>query len=131
MAYPSSVKPTSRSVRLGDYPVRSFRAQNGKELRLLYGNRRSGQELELTYENISDSNVVGFTAHYEDMKGTHGSFDLPQVVFTGWNRVSGGSSGSPFQEPQNNLYRFADAPQITSVRPGVSTVVVRLVSVIR
>jgi len=127
MAYPSSVVPTSRSVRLGDYPVRSFRAQNGKELRMLYGNRRSGQELELTYENISDSDVVGFTAHYEDMKGTHGSFDVPTSNFDGW----GANVASPFQEPQNNLYRFADAPQITSVRPGRSTVVVRLVSVIR
>jgi len=127
MAYPSSVVPTSRSVRLGDYPVRSFRAQNGKELRLLYGNRRSGQELELTYENIADSNVVGFMSHYEDMKGTHGSFDVPSINFQGWNA----GVNSPFQEPQNNLYRFADAPQITSVRPGRSTVVVRLVSVIR
>jgi hypothetical protein len=127
MAYPSSVVPTSRSVRLGDYPVRSFRAQNGKELRLLYGNRRSGQELELTYENIADGDVVGFMAHYEDMKGTHGSFDVPASNFGGW----GANVASPFQEPQNNLYRFADAPQITSVRPGRSTVVVRLVSVIR
>lgn len=126
MAFPS-IRPTSRSVRLGDFPVKTFRAQNGREYRILYGNKRTGQELELTYENIPDSRANDFFGHYKDMNGTYKTFDIGSDARAGWAP----SGTTPFSEPDSSLYRYADAPQITSVRPGISTVTVRLVSVLR
>ena len=131
MAYPD-LKPTARSVRFGDWPVKTFRAQNGKELRLLYGNKRTGAELELTYDNIEDSQAAQFLSHYEDMRGSYEAFEVSAASRAGWNRDPGGPRfGTPFNEPDDNRYRYADAPAITSVRPGRSSVTVRLVSVLR
>lgn len=127
MAFPN-LSPTARSVRLGDWPVKSFRAQNGKEYRVVYGDKRTGQELELTYENISDSDANDFVGHYNSSKGTYDTFTIEANTRAGW----GVGGTTPFDPPSSaSLYRYADAPQITSVRPGRSTVTVRLVSVLR
>jgi hypothetical protein len=126
MAFPD-LKPTARSVRLGDWPVKSFRSQNGKEYRVVYGDKRVGQELELTFENISDSNANDFIGHYNSSKGTYDTFTIEPNTRAGWGL--GGTT--PFDAPNASLYRYAEAPQITSVRPGRSTVTVRLVSVLR
>lgn len=131
MAFPD-LKPTSRSVRLGDFPVKSFRSQNGFEYRVLYGNKRTGAELELKYENIADNLAAQFLTHYNDKRGTYEEFEVSQFSRAGWDSDPNGPRfGTPFNEPDNSRYRYAEAPQITSVRPGLSTVTVRLVSVLR
>lgn len=122
MAFPD-LKPTSRSVTLGDWPVKSYRAQNGKELRLLYGDKRTGAELELSYENISDGDAASFLTHYDEVKGTYIIFDIEP------NTRAGSTNSAPLNAPPSNRYRYAGPPQISSVRPGRSTVTVRLVSV--
>ena len=129
MAYPD-LEPTSRSVSLGDWPVKTFRSQAGKEVRVLYGNRRTGAELQLTYENIADGDANGFLSHYEDMRGTYDHFTVGAATSAGWERNRRPGT-TPFTEPQASRYRFAEAPQIASVRPGRSTVTVRLVSVLQ
>ena len=130
MAFPD-LRPTSRSAKLGDWPVKTYRAQNGREMRFLYGNRRTGTELELSYENIADSQAGDFLSHFEDVKGTYGTFDIRDETRAGWNRNAAPGSAPPFDPPTGNKYRYADAPQISSVRPGRSTVTVRLVSVLQ
>lgn len=129
MAFPD-LKPTNRSVSLGDWPVKTYRAQNGKELRLLYGDKRTGAELNLTYDNLEDSEAEQFFTHYNDMRGSYGVFEASVASRAGWNRDQNGQRfGTPFNEPDNNRYRYAEPPQISSVRPGRSSVTVRLVSV--
>ena len=54
MAFPS-LAPTSRSFSAGDYPVKTFKSQNGAEVRILYGNSRTDVKLQLSYENIGDA----------------------------------------------------------------------------
>ena len=48
MAYPD-IRPTSRSFDPGNWPVRT-NAQNGAEVRLLYGSQRYNK-LQLSYQN--------------------------------------------------------------------------------
>ena len=47
--------PTSRSFEAGDYPVKTFKAQNGAEHRILYGSNRTNMKLSLTFANITDA----------------------------------------------------------------------------
>jgi len=84
MDFPALV-PSSRNYSSGDYAVRTFRSQSGAESRILYGDTRFGATLELQYQNITDKNAQTFVGHYENEKGTFGTFELPIRVFEGWS----------------------------------------------
>jgi hypothetical protein len=76
MAYPA-LRPTSRDFDPGSYPVKSFRAQSGAEVRILYGSRRTDQALTLAYDNIPDSDAQQFVTHFDEVFGTFSTFALP------------------------------------------------------
>ena len=117
-----NLRPSSRTFNPGDYPVKLFRTQSGAESRILYGNKRVGGTLELTYQNISDADADLFISSYDTTKGTFSAFDLPDNAKTGWT-----GNSSTFV-PQSGLrYRYAEPPDIASVKPGRSTVTIRLV----
>ena len=124
MAFPN-LEPTSRSFESGDYPVRTFKAQNGKEHRILYGSNRTNMKLSLTYANVTDANAELFLDHFDEMKGTFTTFG-----------ISGGKAGWAGNEDaigavtHGNAYRYESAPQLVQVRPGISTVTVNLIGVL-
>ena len=121
MAFPS-LPPTSRSFNPGDYPIKQFRAQSGAEVRILYGDSRTGMTLELSYDNITDSNAELFLTHYNETKGTYGTFAIPSGVKTGWT-----GTATAIDVNSVSAWRYADAPSVTAVRPGRSSVRVQLV----
>jgi len=125
MAFPS-LSPTARAFEPGDWPVRTYEALSGAEVRIRYGNKRTGAKLSLSYDNITDTQAQEFLTHYIDTQGTFIAFNVPAAIRTGWTGASNafdpGSTGA--------LYRYAQAPQVTAVRPGVSTVQVELVGVV-
>ena len=128
MPYPA-IRPTGRSFDPGNWPVRTYNSQNGAEVRLLYGSKRYNLKLSLTYTNISDTGAAQFLAHYEETTGTFSTFqfepDARVALFTGWQGDAGALS-----PPLGVDWRYAEAPKIESVRPGISTVTVSLVGVI-
>lgn len=124
MAFPSLV-PTNRAFNAGDYPIKTFKAQSGAEIRILYGNQRTGMTLELGYDNISDSEAQAFIDHYDDMNGSFSTFALPSIVKTGWTGAT-----TTIDATSGNAWRYSEAPQITSVKPGVSSVQVQLIGVL-
>lgn len=124
MAFPSLV-PTSRNFNPGDYPIKQFRSQSGAEVRILYGDARTGMTLELSYDNISDANADLFLAHYNDVKGTYNTFAIPDEVKTGWS-----GSSSSIDAAGVNAWRYAEPPAVTAVRPGRSSVRVQLIGVL-
>jgi hypothetical protein len=131
MPYPTALAPTSRSFSAGDYPVKTFKSQSGAETRILYGSRRTNLKLSLTYENITDANAELFINHYDETQGTFASFDVASVstndgAKTGWQ----GNSTVIGATSSGNVYRYESAPQLTQVRPGVSTVTVNLIGVL-
>jgi hypothetical protein len=125
MPFPS-IAPASRNYKPGDWPVKTYSALSGAEVRIRYGNRRTGAELSLGYSNITDAQAQQFLTHYTETEGTFRTFSLPSSVTTGWRGTaiafSPGSSGA--------AYRYAGPPEITSVRPGVSNVSVDLLGVV-
>jgi hypothetical protein len=124
MAFPS-LTPTSRNFNPGDYPIKQFRSQSGAEVRILYGDARTGMALELAYDNISDSNAELFLTHYNDVKGTYNTFTIPSSVKTGWT-----GTDSAIDVSGLNAWRYAEAPAVTAVRPGRSSVRVQLIGVL-
>ena len=54
MPFPE-LKPTSRDFKPGTYAIKTFNAQSGAEVRILYGDTRTKMELSLGYDNISDT----------------------------------------------------------------------------
>ena len=125
MAFPT-LKPASRNVTTGDYPVKTFKSQSGVEVRILYGSKRTGMTLNLSYENIADTSADDFVAHYDEVRGTFSTFTLPTELLTGWQ----GSASAIDASGTGNQWRYESAPQITSVRPGISNVTVTLVGVL-
>jgi hypothetical protein len=124
MAYPAYA-PTSRSFGAGDYQYKTYKAQNGKEVRILYGDKRTGMTLDLGYDNIADTEADDFITHYDETKGGFTSFTLPAAFRTGW-----GGNSAAIDAATGNQWRYDGPPQITSVRPGISSVTVKLVGVL-
>ena len=124
MAFPAYA-PTGRSFQAGDYPYKSFQSQSGKEIRILYGDKRTGMTLDLSYDNIADTQADDFIAHYDETKGGFSSFTLPAAFRTGWS-----GNTAAIDAAVGNQWRYEQPPAITSVRPGISSVTVKLVGVL-
>jgi len=124
MAFPT-LQPTSRVYDPGDWPVKKYSALSGAEIRIRYGTLRTNAKLSLSYENIPDSLAEQFLTHYYSVTGTFSTFTVPASVSAGWQ----GSSASLNSGSAGTAFRYDRAPQITSVRPGVSTVQVELLGV--
>ena len=125
MAFPA-LTPTSRSFESGDFPIKTFKAQNGAETRILYGSNRTNMKLQLSYANITDAEAEQFLDHYEEVRGTFDTFNLGQAARGGWK----GNSDALGAQATGNEYRYENPPQLVQVRPGVSTVTVNLIGVI-
>jgi hypothetical protein len=126
MAFPNLV-PTSRSFDAGDFPIKTFKAQNGTEVRILYGSNRTNMKMVLTYSNITDANAALFLNHYNsETSGTFNTFDIASNTRSGWTALDSylGATGS------GNKWRYENAPQQVQVRPGISTVTVNLIGVL-
>lgn len=124
MAFPTH-KPTGRSFNAGDYSYKKFLSQSGKEVRILYGDKRTGMQLQLVYENVNDTAADDFVAHYDEVKGGFDTFVLPSEFKAGWN-----GDASAIDAVSGNRWRYESAPSISSVRPGISSVTVNLVGVL-
>jgi hypothetical protein len=124
MTFPALV-PTSRNFTPGDYPIRQYRAQSGAEVRILYGDSRTGMTLELSYDNIADAQAELFLDHYNAVKGTYGTFAISSNAKGGW---SGGSSALDVSGV--NQWRYSASPDVVAVRPGRSSVRVSLIGVL-
>lgn len=124
MTFPS-IAPTGRQFNAGDWPVKTYKSQSGAELRILYGSKRTGMQLELDYENISDAQAEQFLTHYDSTFGTYQTFTLPAEVRAGWS----GTQPSIDAATGNN-WRYSEQPLITAVKPGRSSVKVSLIGVL-
>lgn len=123
MAFPD-IKPASREYNPGDWPVKRYNSNSGVEVRMLYGSRRVNAQLRLGYENITDANAQSFLDDFNAQIGTYSTFTLPTNVFAGWS-----GSRSSIDAPPNTQWRYEEAPRVTSVYPGLSSVQVSLVAV--
>jgi hypothetical protein len=127
MAFPTLV-PSSRAFDAGDWPIKTYKAQSGAEVRILYGNRRTNMTLALQYKNITDANAELFLDHFNEMLGTYTTFLIPtgDGARTGWT----GNVDALGASTHGNRWRYAEPPTVDSVKPGISNVSVKLVGVL-
>ena len=127
-AFPGLV-PSSRSFDLGDWPISKFRSINGSEIRIKYGDSETEAKVALSYENIEDSEVDQFIAHYRECQGTYKRFPLDQKIYSGWKGMATTGEIQAFR-PENARWRYEGPPKIANIRPGISSVQVSLIAVI-
>ena len=130
IAFPRLI-PSARSYTPGDYPQTDFTAQNGATTVVRFGNRRVNSKLSLTFNNIPDSDAASILQHYEQVnRDWNSAFFLPLVSVTagvkdttldGFMREHGGSGLQ---------YRYASAPKVQSVFPGVSSVTCEFIGIL-
>jgi len=124
MAFPT-LTPTSREFSPGAWPIKNYNSQSGAEIRILYGSQRTNAKLGLSYENVTDANAQLFIDDFNSNIGTLRTFTLPSATQNGWN-----GSAATLDAPPGTKWRYESEPQIRSVRPGRSSVTVKLVAVI-
>ena len=128
MDYPVKHAPSSRQFDAGDFPVKQYIAQDGMSVRILYGSRRTGQQLSLQYSAIPDPDAEAFVQHYIEQKGTFGAWAM--TLTAGARRGWGGDYETLGVVASGNRWRYAGPPKLTSVYPGVSNVSISLVAVL-
>lgn len=130
MAFPN-IKPTTRNFTMGDYPSKTYRSLSGTIFKRAFGNKQTGYTLNLTFRNIGDTSELRSLSgtakqiidHYNDVDGTFSNFTLPARVFEGMDN----DFRALIRSPSNVKWRYAEPPQVQSVKSGVSTVTVNLV----
>ena len=68
MATFPALKPTARSLLLGDYPQGIFNALSGANVRFLRGTKRIDQRLNLSYQYITETELQLIYTHYAGKK---------------------------------------------------------------
>lgn len=116
------IKPAERSFRLGQYPVKSYRALSGATVKRAFGNRAYGYELQLSFNNITDAVTAQLIDHYEATSGGFERFTLPAELFAGMSNTL----ASKIQSPTQIKWEYINPPEVTSVINGRSTVTVNL-----
>ena len=82
-------------------------------------------KLQLQYQNIGDNQADDFIGHYDEVKGGFETFTLPDEFRAGFEGVA-----ERIDAATGNKWRYESAPQLTQVRPGISTVTVNLIGVL-
>ena len=128
MAFPTLI-PSSRQFDPGNWPVKSYNAQNGTEIRLLYGSQRFNLQINLSYTHVPDVDAEAFLAHYFGQNGTFRAFNFTTAEATA---IFGGWKGTPaaLLAPAGVEWRYDAPPKIDAVVPGISSVSVSLRGVI-
>jgi len=116
------IKPTGRSFKLGTYPTKVYRALSGATVKRSFGNRATGFELQLDYQNVGDSVIAALLAHYTTTSGGFARFTVPDVLFSGMDSTV----RSYIQAPVGIRWEYADAPAVQSVFKGISNVRITL-----
>ena len=131
MTFPTFA-PSSRQIQDMSFPVKTYKAQNGKEVRLLYGDRGSGIVLTLAYKNLTNSNAEQFLDHWREQKGNFYDFVIPTSSTNDQNGILAGylaERSKILGDPTKRRWRYAKAPEIVNEMRGRSTVRIELVSV--
>ena len=135
------IAPSRRSYTPAQYPVKAFRSESGVEVRILYGSEPTGAKLQLQYQNLLDDQAELFIEHFRAVQGTFQTFYLNSAgtdegsnidedsAKAGWNGDPSNLSKNS-GEATDNFWRYAEAPQLSSVKRGVSSVTVNLVAVL-
>lgn len=128
-AFPS-LRPTQRTISMGQPPIKEYRSLSGTIVRRSFGNKRFSYLVDLTFENIPEASVSLIWDHYHDNQNLQNGFSLPDAVFSGYstNEQIGRPEGvtSRVNRMANITWFYIEPPNVESVERSRSTVQVRL-----
>jgi hypothetical protein len=132
-AFPE-LRPTQRSLSMGQAPIKEYRALNGAIVRRNFGNQRFGYQLSLAFENINEQALSIIWDHYHDNQSMKG-FSIPDAIFSGYGAKYAADTSQSFISRANRMgsiiWYYAEPPQIESVSTSYSTVQVSLIGELR
>jgi hypothetical protein len=118
-----AIAPNALRFRAPEFPVRSNTSLSGVVSRRIFGNRGSRSTLDLTFDNISDQLAAQFLDAWNLAKGTLEILTVSSTTFSG----AGTDLLGYISDGGDQLaWHFAEAPEVQRVKPGLSSVTVRL-----
>ena len=122
--FPDYIIPTGRTYKPGKLPETEFTSRNGTTSFVQYGQNFVNAELTLNFANINDGSAFEILQHYERVLGDDFVIFDNNAGFQGMNAelIGGLQNGRGLLR-----WRYSDAPQLTSVYPGVSSVQVQFI----
>ena len=120
MAFPALI-PSARVYIPGDVPQQQQVALSGANSAYRQGNRRIGQTLGLSFNNISETDLDLIKAHYFSVDGTFGIFFLSAEI---WN----GYASPPVPLLSDYAWRYASAPAVTDGSCDLWSIEVELIT---
>ena len=85
MATFPSLIPTTRLYIQGDFPSAIQQSSNGATTGFRRGHRRINQTLQLTFDNLSETEVNLIRSHYDGQNGSFSVFFLSSTTWSGYN----------------------------------------------
>ena len=122
MATFPSLTPTTRLYTPGDFPSAIQSSSSGTTTGFRRGNRRINQTLQLTFDNLTETQVNLIRTHYD---GQSGSFEIFYLSSSTWN----GYTSPPVALVSDFAWLYANAPTISDGIVSKWNVEVELVSV--
>ena len=124
-AFPS-LKPSQRSVSMGEMPIKTYRALNGVTVRRSFGNQRFAYRVELSFDNLTEDKLALIWNHYHDDNNIRNGFSIPDSIFSGYSVNSNANSNTGFISSINRMSQivwfYAETPQVESVVLSYSNV---------
>ena len=122
MATFPSIIPTTRLYTQGDFPSAIQSSSSGATTGFRRGNRRINQTLQLTFDNLTETQVNLIRTHYD---GQNGSFKIFYLSSSTWN----GYTTPPVALVSDFAWLYAAAPTISDGITSKWNVEIELVSV--
>ena len=119
--------PTAINFKPGTYPQRSYRSLSGVVTKRTFGNAPSQATLEMSFDNIPDITANSIISHYHSQTTQNQRFKLGTPILnlsTALNTLEVGYDS-------NLRWEYANPPEVTLVRPGITNVSVSLIGEIR
>lgn len=123
MATFPAITPTAMDFTAPEFPVRSNTSLSGVVSRRIFGNRGSRSVLSLSFDNITDDNAAEILTAWNAGSGSLDALTVPTEVFDGADTAL---SDYLTAGGDDLTWHFAEAPRVTRVKPGISTVRVTL-----
>jgi hypothetical protein len=120
MTFPALV-PSVRIYTPGDIPSTRQVALSGVDNAYRQGNRRTKQGLTLTFNNITEANLLLIRSHYISVDGTYSVFYLPPEIWSGYDIP-------PVPLLSDYAWRYAGPPIVTDGSCDLWSIEVELVT---
>ena len=122
MATFPAIIPTTRLYTQGDFPSAIQSSSSGATTGFRRGNRRINQTLQLTFDNLTETQVNLIRTHYD---GQNGSFEIFYLSSSTWS----GYTSPPVALVSDFAWLYATPPTISDGITSKWNVEIELVSV--